>query len=292
MKNTKIPGLGINYIRNTHDAVTIGDDFALFNDIRLLPLLDHPTRVEVFCFALCMSGEMDFTINTRRYTATTGNVTILQPGDIVQHVERRGDLSGLFIGISDRFTQEIIPMVKNYLPAYYFAKECPCTLLTEKEQRCIIKYYDMLQEKASDQDNPLRREVVINIMRAMVFDILNIFQGHMPQLSSRKSRKDSIFESFIHQVALSFATYRDVAYYADRLCITPKYLSQTVKAATGRTAGQWIDNRVILEAKNLLKSTDLTIQEISQALNFSNQSFFGKYFKNITGVSPKKYRDE
>ena len=71
------------------------------------------------------------------------------------------------------------------------------------------------------------------------------------------------------------------------LCVTPKHLSATIKETSGRTAGEWIDSYVIIEAKTLLRNTGLTIQEVSAKLNFSNQSFFGKYFKHITGISPR-----
>ena len=81
-------------------------------------------------------------------------------------------------------------------------------------------------------------------------------------------------------------------FYADKLFVTPKHLSAVLKEISGRTAGEWIDHRVILEAKMLLRTTGMNIQEISLALNFSNQSFFGKYFKHLTGISPRDYRSK
>ena len=78
--------------------------------------------------------------------------------------------------------------------------------------------------------------------------------------------------------------------YAGKLCVTPKYLSLLVKNVSNRTAGEWIDNYVVLEAKALLSSSTLSIQEISDRLNFTNQSFFGKYFKQHVGISPTEYR--
>ena len=81
-----------------------------------------------------------------------------------------------------------------------------------------------------------------------------------------------------------------MVYFADRLCISPKHLSMVVKKVSGRTASDWIDDYVILQAKQLLRSSSLTIQEVSRELNFSNQSFFGKYFKKHVGMSPSEYR--
>jgi AraC-like DNA-binding protein len=87
-----------------------------------------------------------------------------------------------------------------------------------------------------------------------------------------------------------FRSERFINFYADKLCITPKYLSKLVKEKTGRSAGEWIESYVILEARTMLQSTDMTIQQIASALNFPNQSFFGKYFKRATGLSPKMCR--
>ena len=83
---------------------------------------------------------------------------------------------------------------------------------------------------------------------------------------------------------------RLIGFYADQLCITPKYLSKLVKENTGRSAGEWIESYVILEARAMLQSPNMSIQQIATALNFPNQSFFGKYFKRVTGMSPKQYR--
>jgi AraC-like DNA-binding protein len=97
-------------------------------------------------------------------------------------------------------------------------------------------------------------------------------------------------ERFIELVQENYRNERLIGFYADKLCITPKYLSKLVKDNTGRSAGEWIDSHVILEARAMLQSSDMTIQQIAASLNFPNQSFFGKYFKRATGLSPKQYR--
>ena len=99
-----------------------------------------------------------------------------------------------------------------------------------------------------------------------------------------------MFESFLKTVATHYKQQRSVTFYADKLYLTPKYLSCVIKEISGKSAGEWIDEQVILAAKALLKSSNMTIQEISVELNFANQSFFGKYFKQHTGISPKAYR--
>lgn len=82
-----------------------------------------------------------------------------------------------------------------------------------------------------------------------------------------------------------------MGFYAEKLHITPKYLSTVIKQNTGKSVNDWIDDYVILEAKALLKSSRMTIQQISDELNFVDQSAFGKYFKRIEGMSPKDYKN-
>ena len=97
-------------------------------------------------------------------------------------------------------------------------------------------------------------------------------------------------EKFLSLVQINYKEQRGLEFYADKLCFTPKYLSKVIKENSGTSANDWIDNHVVLEAKALLKSTNMTIQQISDELNFPSQSFFGKYFKRHVGVSPKEYK--
>ena len=98
-------------------------------------------------------------------------------------------------------------------------------------------------------------------------------------------------EDFLQLVQKHYKQERMIRFYAEKLFVTPKYLSVVVKNASGKTAGQWIDDYVVLEAKALLKSTDMTVLQISDEMNFPSQSFFGKFFKREVGVSPKQYRE-
>ena len=133
-------------------------------------------------------------------------------------------------------------------------------------------------------------EIALSLLHALFFDIAHIFDQHQPVCPKPQTRKDELFELFIRTVGEHYKQQRSVAFYADKLCLTPKHLSNVIKELTGKSASQWIDDYVVLEAKTLLKSTNLTILQISEELHFANQSFFGKYFKQHTGLSPMRYR--
>ena len=107
--------------------------------------------------------------------------------------------------------------------------------------------------------------------------------------STSKSR--ALVDSFLQLLSEHYTMHRNVGFYADKLCLTPKYLSRVIRDTTGKSAPEWIDSYVILEAKNLLKHSGLAIKEIVFRLNFPNQSVFYKFFKARTGMTPTEYRN-
>ena len=151
---------------------------------------------------------------------------------------------------------------------------------------------DILRRKTYSQGHQYQGEVVRTLLEALFYETLGLYLSHWSSVENTKEmkRRDALFYSFICIVEENFRTERSVSFYADKLCISPKHLSATIKEASGRTASEWIESYVILEAKTLLRNTGLTIQEVSTKLNFTNQSFFGKYFKHLTGQSPRAFR--
>ena len=138
-----------------------------------------------------------------------------------------------------------------------------------------------------------RKESICTIMASVFYMLAGIWsrklesQKVVPQTTSRSRM---IFDQFIKLVSEYHTKYRNVGFYADKLCLTPKYLSKLIKDVSGRSAPDWIDSYVILEAKNLLKYSNVAIKEIVYTLNFPNQSVFYKFFKSRTGMTPSDYR--
>jgi AraC-like DNA-binding protein len=121
-------------------------------------------------------------------------------------------------------------------------------------------------------------------------DIMSHFLESVPSTVTDKSRKEAITDDFFRLLFESFQKERQVTFFADKLCLTPKYLSMTIKEVTGHPASSWINEMVILETKRLLKATELTALQVSEELNFPNPSFFGRFFKQHTGMTPLQFR--
>ena len=183
--------------------------------------------------------------------------------------------------------------MKRWFERFYDCESYGFRPKTEIVQDIIREYYSFIRKRLKNKEDLYRREVVMGLMQGFFFELCNIFNSHAPTAAAtvkNKSRKEYIFERFYESLIESYQSERSVKFYADQLCLTPKHLSGVVKEVSGKTVGEWIDELVILEAKALLDSSSMNIQEIADRLNFANQSFFGKYFKHYTGMSPKEYR--
>jgi len=229
-------------------------------------------------------------INLQEYEMKEGMLAVILPEQIVQQGERSTDFSGSFIAVSRDFMDMVIPTMQQLFPMFFMIKERPCMSISPEELQSFREYHSFLWSKVKLKDNPYRKEITQGLLMALFYEIYNIYQGHVVQERIPKSRKEDLFERFIRSITESYKNERSVSFYADKMFLTAKHLSTVVKEVSGKTAGEWIDSLVILEAKALLKSSELSIQEIADELHFANQSFFGKYFKHHTGLSPKEYR--
>lgn len=268
----------------------IGNDFAIFDDIKDIPLLPYPTRLDAACLAVCHKGWCKMNINLHEYEMKEGMLCIILPEQIVEQSERSEDFRGSFIAVARDFMDVVIPTMQQLFPMFFMIKERPCVAITPEELQSFREYHSFLWSKVKLKDNPYRKEITQGLLMALFYEIYNIYQGHVTMERPPKSRKEDLFERFIRLVSECYKEERGVSYYAGKMFLTSKHLSTVVKEVSGKTASEWIDSLVVLEAKALLKSSEMSIQEIADELHFANQSFFGKYFKHHTGMSPKEYR--
>lgn len=194
------------------------------------------------------------------------------------------DFSGLIMIMSRRFTDSLNFQIN--LPQLQTIRNNPFTKLTDDELKSIMAFYFILQRSIRKKENPYRMEIVQCLIKAFFYST----GYHKLPEDETKSKNGIIVEQFLKHVEENYKEQRGMEFYANKLCLTPKYLSKLVKTNSGQSASEWIDNYVILEAKALLKSTNMTIQQVSDEMNFPSQSFFGKYFKRQVGMSPKEYK--
>lgn len=165
-------------------------------------------------------------------------------------------------------------------------------MLPAGRERSVNRLAETIEELYNDRENCFRLQIAKNYIQSFLLDIYD--KTHRLFMQKRPegiNRQEELFKRFIQLVHKHCTSQREVSFYANELFITARYLSTVIQNVSGLTAKSIIDKHVVLEIKTLLKSTDLSIQEIASKLCFPDQSFFGRYFKKHTGVSPLKYRN-
>ncbi|RLT76606.1 AraC family transcriptional regulator [bacterium J10(2018)] len=268
------------------------DHIAVFDRLEEIKPLSLPVKVDFILSILCEHGTLTIDYDSTSCHLTERSLMVMRPGHTLKSYSASSDFKGHMIVVSTKLLGNTIPALSKVIPCLVQFKDNPAIKLTPEEVAGQTGLRALLRNKTSVKNHPYCDDVVRSLLEAMFYETLGLYSTYTPSLSNPISmkRRDELLYRFIQAVEKHYATERSVAFYADMLCVTPKHLSATIKETSGRTAGEWIDSYVIIEAKTLLRNTGLTIQEVSAKLNFSNQSFFGKYFKHITGISPRRYR--
>lgn len=271
------------------------NEIAIYNEITFSQdiLSEKPTRLDMLVFALCVKGTSEFQINLKSYTIESGDMVILFPGQIVYN-KRSSIENCLLISVSRTLMDSLVPRNKSLMDVIFYILNNPVIKTDEHGEKTIKEYIDFIISRINSfkgRKQMFGNEVIKNIAMAMLYEVLDMVSKEVMVENKSLTRKDEIFRHFLKLLTEYYNKDRSVAFYADKICVNPKHLSNVIKELTGKTAGEWIDEHVIMEAKVLLKSSNMTVQEVSQILNFPNQSFFGKYFKKHTGMRPGEYRN-
>lgn len=287
--NTNITLLNWRKSQNESElSLSIADDVILLEKQMLSPPINTPFKIDVTVAVIGIKGESKGTNNLRSYVTKANTLMIILPGQILTRESTSEDFEARYIVMSNKFLASL-GMHEDF-PAFTSVANNPFFILTDSEHRSVLAYYEMLRAAVANQDNKYRLETSKHLTLAFFYGASNMFGSRQVQDDSMKSRHDRLVEEFLSKVRDCYKQERGMQYYADLLCLTPKYLSALVKKSTGISGNEWIDRYVALEAKALLKSTTMTVQQISDELSFPSQSFFGKYFKRVVGISPSEYR--
>lgn len=273
-----------SYNEIPNKAITIGDDLAIMLHTAENCLQLEPKKMEKAVITVCTSGCCHIKVNLQEYEIESPMLLTLMPGQIIESMSASANFQAYTISLSKRFLDMInIPgWQQKYLSMY----NNPASPLNEEHLTVTRFFFGILYRAAANTNNPFRLQVIENLIRVFYYGGISCNEPPV----THTVYKNSIVERFLELVHENYRTERMISFYADRICVTPKYLSKVVKEHTGRSAGEWIESHVILDARAMLQSSDMTIQQIASSLNFPNQSFFGKYFKRATGLSPKEYR--
>lgn len=267
----------------------LGKDFWIFDNITaaMLPAFTEPVKLTAAISIFVRSGKFKFSNNLITYDFSGPAIVNIRNGETLQLLSISPDFSASFIVMSKFFVEDIFLHINDMQNLSAMSRH-PVAKIPEDIVSKFESLYRSLHLVSSDIKNP-------QLLKALQHAIIAFYYRYAYRcyelIDSSADSAARLSDRFIKLVKDKFKTERFLEYYAEELGVTPKHLSRTVKAQTGYSAASWIERFLILEAKILLKSTNLTVQQISDNLNFPTQSFFGKYFKKNVGVSPKFYRN-
>ncbi|MDC7138461.1 helix-turn-helix domain-containing protein [Bacteroides zhangwenhongii] len=267
------------------------EPFIAGTDENLSPVMHHLWKLEGGAIYFCRKGWAHATIDLKDYEIVENTQVVLLPGTIIRINGCSSDFTASFFGFPKEMFMEAC---MRFEPIFFrFIKEQPCYVLPQENTGAINGLIRATTAIYNDRENRFRNQIARNHLQSFMFDIYDkCYRYFGKHKIEGGTRQDEIFKSFVSLVHEHCASQREVSFYADKLCISTKYLTGICRAVTGDSAKKIIDDFTILEIKVLLQSTELTVQEIADRLHFPDQSYLGRYFKRHEGISPKEYQNK
>ena len=263
------------------------------NSASEMEIFRFPSRLNALIIGVGTEGETSLTSNLQEFRLKKDSLFIFSPKHILQ-VQSNNRFKAHLIVIAPDFLKRINIDTKRMMPLFLQFGSLPCMELTHAESQSLRSFISMVEQELKGSETDFSSEIIGGLIAATIYkvgDILTHYLTEHPEVDSPiHNRAEEYFRQFTELLGEHYKHERSVGFYARQLCITPKYLTTLIKRISGKSVSEWIDNYVILEAKTLLKYSNMSVQEISYQLNFPNQSFFGCYFKRLTGMSPSQYK--
>lgn len=263
------------------------------NSASEMEIFRFPSRLNALIIGVGTEGETSLTSNLQEFRLKKDSLFIFSPKHILQ-VQSNNRFKAHLIVIAPDFLKRINIDTKRMMPLFLQFGSLPCMELTQAESQSFRSFISMVEQELKGSETDFSSEIIGGLIAATIYkvgDILTHYLTEHPEVDSPiHNRAEEYFRQFTELLGEHYKHERSVGFYARQLCITPKYLTTLIKRISGKSVSEWIDNYVILEAKTLLKYSNMSVQEIAYYLNFPNQSFFGSYFKRNAGMSPSQYK--
>ena len=263
------------------------------NSASEMEIFRFPSRLNALIIGVGTEGETSLTSNLQEFRLKKDSLFIFSPKHILQ-VQSNNRFKAHLIVIAPDFLKRINIDTKRMMPLFLQFGSLPCMELPHAESQSLRSFISMVEQELKGSETDFSSEIIGGLIAATIYkvgDILTHYLTEHPEVDSPiHNRAEEYFRQFTELLGEHYKHERSVGFYARQLCITPKYLTTLIKRISGKSVSEWIDNYVILEAKTLLKYSNMSVQEIAYYLNFPNQSFFGSYFKRNAGMSPSQYK--
>jgi len=282
-----IPTYALN---NLSDQQHVSPDVLLLSDPinQVREPLIVPHRTNYYGIGICIGGEAKLTANLETYEIIPGCLIAMSPHIIKQWHYKSDDFQSFAILFTNDFLTVAGGTSLERFP-FFESGARHIFMLTPGQSTNLRKSIQLIKGKLEDKYK-YQGEILRSFINGLLYEVSSLYEDYNHSLASVQTRSQLLAADFKKLVNLHFIQERSVSFYANKLYITPGHLTETVREVTGKTPGEWITEAVVLEASVLLQNPALTVAQIADTLHFPDQSAFGKYFKNVKGLSPAAYR--
>ena len=255
---------------------------------------DYPFVLDGVAFVICVGGSGRVRVNFRDYDISKNSIITILPQFVVEVLERTDDLMMEFLIFSVDFLTEMPSNPKFDLGKTFL--QSSCIDVSEAEIEMLLEFHAFVVKQYRRTDHPFREQQAKSLLYALLTEVASIYYNKFIKTGEEKefspaSHQEELVSQFFKLLLENHKQEKALEFYAGKMFLTPKYLSTVVKERTGRTAFTWINEALIASIKYTLKTTNMTILQISEEFNFPNPSFFGRFFKKHTGMTPVQYRE-
>ena len=251
---------------------------------------EYPISLDVDIITFCIKGTLDISIGHNSYTLHENDFILIPSTKVLQLSHKSENFNAVSLYVKPGFFA--VNHDTKSLETRAILIEHPCHHLTPEKMEHILSLINYLKQILQDSTHIYLKQIVLNALETLFYEISNSLLKEKKNESSDSTSGKEVLKKFIKDIENHFRKERTITFYAEKACLTPKYFSMLIHRQTGKHAKKWIDGYTIMEAKAMLKSTHLSIQQISYELNFATPSHFGRYFKHHTNLSPRQYRKQ
>lgn len=293
MENAKLFSVSIPELLDRYGTGQgMENDLFVTSEIKeYIDMFSFPLRVDALLFFVCVKGSINITANLVDWEITENSYAIGFSETVIGLNRVSDDFEGFIVLLSMDYLKRINIDLKEVWPYYVYIRNYPCVKMNPRKVEEIGQFYTLLYDSLGRSDTHWKGNIINGLVASMIFKVCeDLDELELGKIATKAKSKQDYYIKFMGLLLEGFREHHSVSYYADRLALSPKYLSTLMKEVSGLSAAQWIDQYLITEAKTLLKFSDMTIQQIADYLYFANQSFFSKFFRQHTEMTPSDYR--
>ena len=293
MDVTRMRNILTQHLSQIRENIFLNSELGLIRGDRtvfsLMMRQNPPFTINDHRLGIILNGEAEINFNLQDRHLTSGTLVYIGPGTIIHPKRLSSDFHIFGIALFSNFH---MPFAYGQMPSAFNGQVRDFQLLASEEDISTAQHILDAIWQTVHASNDYHRPTITALVAALMHHYDQLFHQQADQLTSKRSREQTIFDRFLHLVTQHCTEHHQIGFYAEHICLTERYLSTVIRQTSGTTAKDWIDRALITRIQIELRHTDKPAAQIANEMHFANPSFFSKYFRRLTGMTPGEYREE